>query len=366
MFLLPFFLAFALTFGCIPVIIRIARARNLFDQPNERSAHLEVTPRLGGIGIFIGLSVSLLVFCCFSTDFWTILSLFLAFSLVFAIGISDDLMPILPRQKVLIQVLATCFLMFGAGVRVTSFYGLFGVDSLPLLASAGLTIFIVIAVVNAFNLIDGINGLAGCLAAFLFSFFGSWFLRTNQADFAFVAFAFVGAAMAFLWFNLRTKAQIFMGDSGSLLLGFAVAALGIQFLETGFDRASNGGAGFSSVLGVGVSLLIVPLFDMSRLFFQRILNGKSPFLADRNHLHHLLLDCEFTHLRATAFILGFNGILVLLVLFFQQKMDTIWLILGQILIVSSISMLVFRAARRRRLELLTREYSGPTMAVKTT
>lgn len=302
--ILGFITAFTLTFFIIPLIIRVAKERRLYDRPNERSAHRVPTPSLGGIAIFAGAICGIVL--------WTPLPVFgvlqyilAAFVMIFLIGVHDDLMPLSPTKKFVSQLLVAVVLAYKAGVSLTSFYGLFGIGELPELTGFLLSIVVIIAIINAFNLIDGIDGLAGSIGLLTCLTWGSWFFYLGDAAMAVVSFSLAGAILAFLRYNI-TPAQIFMGDTGSLLIGTVSAILAIKFIQSNYQEPLPA-LHFHAAPAIAVGVLILPLFDTLRVFVCRIWQGRSPFHPDKNHIHHLLLGTGLSHMQATVVLVLVNG-----------------------------------------------------------
>ncbi len=303
--ILGFITAFTLTYFTIPSVINVARVKGLCDVPGERRSHTEITPSLGGISIFAGLVFSIVLWTPFEI-FGDLQYILCALIIIFLIGAKDDILPISPKMKLLGQLFAAAIIAFKADIQLTSLYGVFGVYELPYIVGAMLTIFTIIVVINAFNLIDGINGLAGGIAILVAFTLGTWFFMVDRIELAIVAFCLAGATLAFLKYNI-TPARIFMGDTGSLLLGLICSILIIEFIEYNRVLAIEGHAWqIDSVPAVAIGILVLPLFDTLRVFTTRILKGKSPFYPDRTHIHHLLLDSGLTHSQASLLLIIVN------------------------------------------------------------
>lgn len=312
--ILAFITAFALTYVAIPSIISVARKKNLVDEPGERRAHSVSTPSLGGIGIFSGVIFSIILWTPF-TYFANLQYILCAFIIIFLIGAKDDIDPISPRKKFAAEIFAAFILVFIAKINITSFYGIFGIQELPEFISYLFSIFTIIVIINAFNLIDGINGLSGGVGALICCTFGTWFLMIDKLELAVVAFATAGAVIAFLHYNV-TPAKIFMGDTGSLLLGLVCSILAIQFIEQN-NALGNSPYVVNSAPSVAIGIMIIPLFDTLRVFVLRVIRGKSPFAPDKNHIHHLLLNTGLNHMQSTAVLLTVNMFFILISLYFQ-------------------------------------------------
>ncbi len=310
--ILSFLTAFMLTYLIIPIIIRVAQERRIFDQPNERSSHLEPTPSLGGIGIFAGTACAIVL--------WTPLQSFdrlqyilAAFLLIFLMGVLDDLMPISPPKKFVGQLLVALILVCKAEVQISSFYGVFGIEALPGLTGVVLSIVIIVGIINAFNLIDGVNGLAGSIGLFACVLFGAWFFAVGLIGLAVVAFGLAGAVVAFLKYNF-TPARIFMGDTGSLLIGTVCAMLAIKFIESNHVVPVSSPYVLGGAPAIAIAILILPIYDTLSAFLRRALKGQSPFAPDKMHIHHQLLRIGLSHTNTTLTLMGINLAFVLAVL----------------------------------------------------
>jgi len=308
--ILGFITAFMLTYTIIPVIIGVARERKFMDQPNERSSHEEPTPSLGGIGIFAGTIVAVVLWTPFDL-FAGMQHVLAAFVLIFLIGVLDDMLPLSPTKKFAGQVLVSVILAYKSNIRITGFYGVFGVYDLPELTAFALSVVAIVGIINAFNLIDGINGLAGSVGLLACIAWGGWFWEAGSMALAVIAFSLAGAIIAFLKYNF-TPARIFMGDTGSLLIGTVCAILAIKFIEMNYKLPQESAIRFGAAPAIAVAVLILPVYDTLRVFVRRIVQGRSPFSPDKTHIHHLLLDLNLTHMQATACLVGANVLFILL------------------------------------------------------
>lgn len=304
-----FLVSFIVTYVSIPVIIKIARIKKLVDIPDSRKIHKAPIPSLGGFGIFAGFVLALLVSVPFASAAG--LQYFVAAAFIlYLVGLKDDVIIITPLKKLLGQLAAAFIIVQKAGIRIESFHGILGVNELPYAVSLFLTYFAIILIVNAFNLIDGVDGLAGTLGIVSSLLFGIYFYFAHETLYAVMGLSLVGALSSFLLFNY-TPAKIFMGDTGSMLIGLVNAVLVIHFIKI----ADAPGAALPVVSApvIGCAILCVPLFDTLRVFTIRIfLHRRSPFSPDRNHIHHLLLDCGFSHSMTTLCLAGYNlGVIML-------------------------------------------------------
>ncbi len=337
--LLAFFWAFFVSVFAIPSIIRVAHTKMLLDEPNGRALHLNSTPRLGGLAIFAGFISSLTLFGQLNKGIREMLA---GAILIFFIGLKDDIAPVSVFKKIFVQLLVAGIVMFSGDIRISGFYGIMGIYDINAVYGYLMTFLCIIGITNAVNLIDGLDGLAGSVIILAGCFLGmGFFLFGGGAEgiYAVAAFALVGAVLGFLKFNIR-NAAIFMGDTGSLVSGFIISVLAIRFLEMNpFE--------YSPMYVIAV--LFIPIMDTLRVVILRILNGKSPFLADKNHLHHRLIDLGLRQPYVLALILGINLGAVGLVLIFKQlsNNDLLLILAGYALFVITIIELLYRRKSAR-------------------
>lgn len=335
-YILPFIWSFLLAVFAIPSIIFVAHIKNLLDEPNKRTVHLSLTPRLGGLAIFAAFMSSLTIFG--SLDYG-IQQLLAGCIILFFIGLKDDLVSVSAFKKFFVQILAAGIIIFIGDIRITSFQGVFGIFELDEKFSYLFTFLVIMGISNSINLIDGLDGLAGVILLIITLSFGiylHYYGGEQYSAYAMVSVCLLGGIIGFLRFNFK-NALIFMGDTGSLVSGLIVAVLAIKFIEMNKIPAGP---------SVAVSILVVPIFDTLRVFIIRVINGVSPFAPDKNHLHHQLLKIGFNQI-ATVFILGFFNILIILIsMFFSNSANsTMILILAGIFIV--FNALIEFAVRRK-------------------
>lgn len=296
-------ISFFIVYKVMPVIINVSHRKLLFDDPSEaRKLHANPIPNLGGIAIFCGVTIAFLL-SSYSTAGW-VPYLMAGLIVLFFSGIKDDIVMISPNKKLALQILAISAPIVGADLVITDIGGVFGLSSIPYWAGLLLTFFTMVVVVNAYNLIDGIDGLAGGIGIIASLFFAGWFLSAGLFPEAMLATALAGALAGFLWYNFE-PASIFMGDTGSQVVGYILAFLAARFVEFGITTEMS--IPFKNEVPVLIlAVLIVPLYDTLRVFLIRTLNGRSPFSADRLHVHHQLLDAGFSHKTACFIIYSLN------------------------------------------------------------
>ncbi len=351
--IISFITAFTLTYFVIPPIIRVALKKELFDVPGERSSHKVVTPRLGGIAIFAATIFSIMLWTPFTLYGGDLQYVLCAFILIFLVGVKDDIDEIAPTKKLLAEILVAVILFFKAGVQITSLHGIMGITELGLLWSAILTIFTIIVIINALNLIDGINGLSGSLTILIFGTLGAWFLFVKRYDLAIMALSAAGATAAFLKYNY-SPAQIFMGDTGALLLGLIAAILTINFIELNGMLENSHPFKLNAAPAVAIGILILPLFDTLRVFTTRMLRGRHPLYPDRTHIHHLLIDSGLSHSQATGVLVVVNVFFIVLVFLLQRHTNSALLIITLLLSIASLmaGSLYFMVKRRNKARLV--------------
>lgn len=303
----------------IPKIILIAKKKKLFDIPdNHRKIHKEIVPNLGGIGIFFSYMIVASLFIKPAT-FHAWGYIVSATMILFLAGIKDDIVGMTPTKKFIAEIIAAIITVYLGDIRLFSLHGIFGIHVLPGWYSIGFSIIGCVFVTNAFNLIDGIDGLAGSISVFCSGFIGAALAFQGNYNAACIAFSLMGAIIGFLKYNIA-PAKIFMGDSGSLFIGFTMSVLCIIFINS--YSPTNIFAKIvhtpESALIVALSILFIPIFDSFRVFTTRIMKGHHPFHADRTHLHHFLLDLGFSHSRTVTTLLTANFLIVAVSLLFQD------------------------------------------------
>ncbi|MBC2839282.1 MraY family glycosyltransferase [Robiginitalea sp. SC105] len=327
---LVLFASWAVSIRIFPVIIYIVQKKNLMDEPGERSSHSLKTPTFGGIGMFLAFCLTLMLFGLFIDfpygDLRKLISLVACSTVLLFLGMKDDLVVLAPKKKFGGQILAAAIVIVLTDLRITGFGGMLGFGEMPYAVSVLFTVFVFITIINAFNLTDGIDGLAGSLATLSSLVFGVFFLVNNQLLLAVTSFALVGAIIGFLGYNFSEKDKLFMGDSGSLFLGYLLAWQGVSFVAVNNTLSSMDS--IEHAPNMLLAILSYPLLDTLRVFSIRIFNKRSPFSADRNHIHHRFIDKGFTHKQATAAIILSNLLLIGLVWAVNDWDPTLQLLIG--------------------------------------
>ena len=302
--ILGFLLGFGIVIFTIPPLIRVSITKNLYDTPNERKVSKTIVPTLGGVAIFIGFILSTIM----ATDYYVFSELkyiIAAVILMFFIGLKDDMIDISAVKKLSVQIATACILIGLGNFRFTNLQGAFGLYELNYVASFVITLFTMIGLINAFNLIDGIDGLASSISIVISSVFGTWFILAGHHAYGIMCFSLTGSLIGFFLFNVfGKKNKIFMGDTGSLILGVVMVILVIKFNELNINQNLPYAIYAAPVVSIGI--LIIPIIDTLRVIFIRLSEKRSPFSPDMNHIHHNFLKLGFSHLKATFFIVLMN------------------------------------------------------------
>jgi len=330
--ILVFLTSFIVVLYSTPALIKVAVLKRLIDAPSEeRKIHKRSIPTIGGIIIYAGTLFAYALWyniedkVYYDKIFQSVneFKLIIATSLVlFFVGVKDDIVGTAPVKKLFAHIVVALVLVLMGDIRITGLHGIFGVSDIPYWGSVFLSIFTYVVVVNSFNLIDGVDGLAAGVGFISCATFGIWFIFANEYPYAALSFALAGALLGFLIFNF-SPAKIFMGDSGSLVIGMFVCVLAIKLIEYPTQQLNSFWVHISKPV-FAISALVYPLMDTLRAFIIRAVKGQSPFTADRNHLHHKLLDCKFNHAKTVGIIYLFSVLTIgsSVVTYFFQRSNT--------------------------------------------
>ena len=316
-------IAFLLSMICglifTPLILDFCKRKKLYDIPNERKVHKNAVPRLGGLSFFPSMMMAfviVLVFFSFNRQgdipikTWS-MSFITGLAIIYLTGIIDDLIGLNASSKFIAQIITACLLPI-SGLYINNLYGLFGFHELPYAAGVLLTIFIIVFIDNAINLIDGIDGLAGSISLLALGGFLGYFVSHEvfRYTYTILAAGMMGALVAFLYYNIFGKTEkntkIFMGDSGSLSLGYT---LGFFAIKTAMDNPAVWFTMRSDGFIYPLVLLFVPIADVVRVSFYRLFHNKPLFEADKNHIHHKLMHAGLSQHQALVFILAFSVVI---------------------------------------------------------
>ena len=296
----PLLTSFIVTYLSIPKIIYFSKISRMFSFGGGRNSHEGGIPVFGGVAIFAGLLFSLV----FWAELEKIQFILVSLIIVFFIGIIDDLLSLSPVKKLAGQLSSILVLIYLSDLKIDSMHGMFNIWVLPEWISVLFTIFVVVVITNAYNLIDGIDGLAGGLGAIASLFTGVIFLLNEDYQYSIISFTLLGSLVAFLRYNFN-PAKIFMGDTGSLVIGLILSVLSIRLINNGI-KIPNGHFYIHKGPFIAIVLLSIPLYDTFRVFFIRILSGYHPLHPDRNHIHHALLGLGLGHKKSTLILYVFS------------------------------------------------------------
>lgn len=339
-------MAFLITYFSIPAIIRLSLVKRLYDLPDERKKHNARISPLGGMAIFGGMIISFVFFTAHLAN-PTLNSVLVALFILFITGVKDDLYPLVPYKKMIGQLIAVSIVVFQGDIRFESLYGLYDIHELPYWISIAITYLFFLGIINSFNFIDGINGLSSGIGIVVSITFGIWFYYLNEQLFLILSLAIAGSQLAFLRFNL-VNAKIFMGDSGSMILGFLAALLTIYYLQAN-ERFSDSILLHIDALVFALAVLIIPAIDTLRVVFLRVvILRRSPFSADRNHIHHALLDIGLKHTQATFILVLVNIFFILITFYLNNYIRASYLIITISLLALLLSQIPFLIKKRQK------------------
>ena len=325
-------------------IILFARKRDIYDQPNERKLHTKKISNLGGVGVFMA---SMFAYFAFSdiNIYPRPDTLFSITIILFFIGLKDDLEPVKPFKRLAYEVLCAIFIIYFTDISINSLFGIFNIHELPIWASYIITVLFVVACINAYNMIDGIDGLIASLSLLGSTLFGLMFLSAGEYLWAMLCVSISGALIGFLIYNWH-PARIFMGNGGSMFLGTFFACACLRFMQLNVISHSffDGSIRLTILMPhtIALSVIAVPIFDLLSVFVIRLLNKQSPFNADKRHTHHRLLDIGCSHWLATIVIVLAN-VAIIVFAYFVQDTGALRSLLYTILFCTVLQLLLFGA-----------------------
>lgn len=334
--------AFVLTYLTIPKIIKVVEFKRLMDDPDHRSSHQSKTPTLGGVSFFYTL-----IFALFFMKNWAsfeeAIYIIPGLTILFIVGLKDDLVVISPSAKLLTQLLAIAFILVNPSFAIDSLHGFLNINEIPHYLYLIIAAFMMLTIINSYNLIDGIDGLASIVGIVIMVIYTTIFYLTEEYFFALLAITVNASLMSFLGFNLSSDKKIFMGDTGSLIVGFVISILTLKFLALKPSDYTELPFLLENAPLIAISILIVPLFDTARVFTIRIANKKGPFSPDRNHTHHVLIDYwGLTH-RQASFIIGcFNLLFVMLFIVLGSRAKNFGMVIMLVSVVIFLGYIFFK------------------------
>ena len=304
-------ISFLIGLVLMPYVIKMAKKKDLIVKPNRRTSHNGGIPNIGGINIFSSFIISYLIFSTSGVDYqYRVILAGMYFVLL--TGFFDDMIELPPLKKMLGELFAGILLIVIADVRITNLHGFLGIWEISNWISYPLSFFVYLLVINGLNLVDGVDGLASGLGILICAFFGIYFQMINETLLSMMSYAMIGALLIFFIYNVfGNNSKIFMGDSGSLVLGYTIYLLIVRFCEINADTGDMTPVYIMKAAPVvAICVLAVPLIDTLRVMITRIKKGMSPFTADRNHVHHLLLSIGLKHKEVTLILLLVNSFFI--------------------------------------------------------
>jgi UDP-N-acetylmuramyl pentapeptide phosphotransferase/UDP-N-acetylglucosamine-1-phosphate transferase len=302
-------ISFSLGLLGMPIIVRIAKAKGFVVRPNKRMSHTGEVPNVGGLNICFSFMLTYMLFEYnqLSQSQFFLIGLFA----IMAVGFIDDVLVLTPMAKLLGETLAGIALIGFADLRITHLHGLFGITEIGTIPSYLLSLFVLIAIINAINLIDGIDGLASGLGILYCLFFAVYYGLAGDVSWSVLAICMIGSLAVFFIYNVfGNREKIFMGDSGSLLLGYLLTACVFHFCEVNAYHQVPDALYMSAAPAVAICVLTVPIFDTIRVSLTRIKQHRSPFNPDKNHIHHLLLRTGLNHIQTTCVLLSVSVVFI--------------------------------------------------------
>lgn len=334
--------SFLMTYLTIPKIIGVVAYKRLMDNPNERSSHQMKTPTLGGIAFFYTLIFAL--FFISGRDLQDeAMYIIPGLTILFIVGLKDDLVVLSPGSKLIAQALAVAFILVNPSFTIDSLNGFLNINDIPYFLYLAIGGFMMLTIINSYNLIDGIDGLASIVGIVIMIIYTTIFYLTGEYFFALLSITMNAILMAFYGFNISSHKKIFMGDTGSLIVGFVISILTLKFIA--LKPASYTELPFllENAPLIAVAILIVPLFDTARVFAIRIANKRSPFSPDRNHIHHVLIDFWGLSHKQASFIIGcFNLLFVVLFIILGSTAKNWGLVLTLVVSVIALGYVFFK------------------------
>jgi len=307
-------ISFVLGLIGMPLVVRIAKAKGFVVRPNKRMSHTGEVPNIGGLNICFSFMLTYLLFEYnqLNQSQFFLVGLFA----IMSVGFIDDVLILTPLAKLLGEALAGIALIGFADLRITHLHGLFGITEIGIIPSYLISLFVLVAIINAVNLIDGIDGLASGLGILYCLFFAVYFGLAGDVSWSVLGICMVGSLAVFFIYNVfGHREKIFMGDSGSLLLGYLLTAFVFHFCEINAYHVVPQTLHMNAAPAVAICVLTVPIFDTMRVILTRIKQHRSPFAPDKNHIHHLLLRTGLNHIQTTCVLLSvsllFIGLAVL-------------------------------------------------------
>ena len=338
-----------LTYNIIPKIIWVVNEKELIDHPDNRSSHALATPTMAGVAFFLTLMISQFFLHYWDTDDVGS-NLIASITIIFAIALKDDLVLATPLAKLMGEMVAVSFILVHPSLAINSFDGFLGIEAMPFGLNYIFAGLMLLTIVNAYNLIDGVDGLAASVGIVILLIYGLIFYHLQMYFYVLFCTSLIGILIAFLRYNFSHRKKIFMGDTGSLIIGFCIGFLSLKFLHINAEDLTVFSFLPENEIIILAAILFVPLFDMFRVMGIRILNKKSPFFPDRNHIHHILLDKGFSHVKVALIISIVNCWIVLLFVYLSSLFTSVEM-LGMLAMFFILMLVIFNKLRKDNIKM---------------
>lgn len=292
-----------------PFLVKIALMKNIVDNPDARKLQRTPIPVLGGVAVFFGAVIGIGYASAFG-DCSSLLAIVPAMMIMLYTGTMDDILDLSPYLRFLVEILVVALMIIANGIAIDNFHGLWGVGQIPMWIALPLTIFAAVGIINAINLIDGVDGLSSGYCVMTCLIFGATFFQTNDIPMLILAVVSAGALIPFFFHNVFGKSsKMFIGDGGTLVMGVILSSFVLHILSNESIVAQYMNEGFG-LIPFTLAVLSIPVFDTLRVMVARILRGTSPFHPDKTHLHHIFIELGFSHAGTTVAILTLNSLIV--------------------------------------------------------
>ncbi len=308
--LIPFIIAFFATLWIHPKILRIAILKNLVDNPDARKLQRNPVPVMGGLAVFFGIVAGL---CSSQIAFFSpgVFVLMAAMTIMLYTGTIDDILDLTPRTRFIIEIVVVAFIMLVNNSGINHFWGLWGIDFIPVWIAGPLTIFAAVGIINAINLIDGVNGLSSGFCFMASVMFAIMLYISGNTHMTILAVTAAGAIIPFFLHNVfGNTTKMFIGDGGTLVIGTMMSMFVVSILK-GSSLSANLANDGMGLIPFTLAVLALPVFDTLRVMSTRILKKQSPFHPDKTHLHHMFIELGFSHIGTTVSILTLNFLIIL-------------------------------------------------------
>lgn len=308
-YIIPLIVSIAAVSIVHPLLVKIALQKHIVDEPNARKLQERPVPTMGGIAVFFGIAVGMACLC-FTGICSSLFVVIISMLVMLYLGTIDDILDISPTIRLIVQIATVLLLVYAGGYCLDDLHGLWGYDGISWLVAVPLTVVSAVGIINAMNMIDGVDGLSSGLCMVYCLIFGTVFLMVGYVSMAAMAITAFGALLPFFMHNaFGRESKMYIGNGGTMLMGILLSVFVTSMVRTDDFDALFDARGYS-VVPFTMAVLAIPVFDTLRVMFSRMLQGHSPFKPDRTHLHHMFIRLGFTHVGTTFWIIGLNLVVI--------------------------------------------------------